>query len=181
MCTSARAPDPGLLGHAGRAGRAALPVRLAVALHRLLVVPAHAEHDVGAPRQLDDRLARLRVAREDHAALGAVDAVRQGVQVRLHVLGLGGGDLQPSPEKTLPGPTSFANTSGGFLGRVPAAVLVKLLAGRVLHAGLPVVGEKAAVLPQDVVGELLGRRRPVDLQPVLPADALVPPAQQEAG
>ena len=43
------------------------------------------------------------------------------------------------------------------------------------------MGEEAAVLPQDVVGELLGGRRPVDLQPVLPAHALVPPAQQEAG
>ena len=86
-------PYSGLLGHAGRPGRAALAVRLAVSLHSLLVVPAHAEHDVCAPRQVDDRLTRLGVAGEHHAALGAVDAVRQGVQVRLHVLGLGCGDL----------------------------------------------------------------------------------------
>ena len=86
-------PYSGLLGHAGRPGSAALAVRLAVSLHSLLVVPAHAEHDVRIPRKVDHGLARLGVAGEHHAALRAVDTVRQGVQVRLHVLCFGRGDL----------------------------------------------------------------------------------------
>ena len=179
--TRARVPTPGLLGHAGRAGRAALPVGLAVAVHRLLVVPAHAEHDVRATRQPDDRLARLGVAGEDHAALGAVDPVREGVEVRLNVLRLGGRDLPAGAGEDPAGRDVLREHVRGLPGQRAAPVDVKLLAGRVLDAGLPVVGEEAAVLPQDVVGELLGGRRAVDLEPVLPADALVPAAEEEAG
>src|SRR6266850_6504886 len=61
-------PDAGRLGHAGGARGPALAASLAIGVHRVLVVPAHAHERVGAPRQVDDALAGLRVAGEDDAA-----------------------------------------------------------------------------------------------------------------
>src|SRR5262249_59767243 len=70
--------------------------------------------------------------------------------------------------------------AGGRLARQrPAAVHVDTLAEWMIDARLPVVGERA-VLPEDPLGERLRERRPVDLELVLLADALVPATEEEA-
>src|SRR2546430_17464747 len=61
-------PDAGGMSHAGGALGPALAAGLAVGVHGVLVVPAHAHKRVGAPRQIDDALAGLGVAGEDDAA-----------------------------------------------------------------------------------------------------------------
>ena len=60
---------PGGLGHAGRAGGSALAGVLTVGVHHRLVVPAHAQHHVRAPSQLDDGVAGLGISGEYDAAV----------------------------------------------------------------------------------------------------------------
>ena len=84
--------DAGGFCHASGAGGSALSVGFAVLGHDFLVVPAHAEHDVGVAGEVDDGVAGLGVAGEDDglAAIG-VESVGEGVEIRLDVLGGSGG------------------------------------------------------------------------------------------
>ena len=80
--------DAGGFGHASGAGGSALPVSFAVFRHDLLVVPAHAEHDVGVFGEIDDGVAGLGVAGEyDGLSAFGVESVGEGVEVGLDVLG----------------------------------------------------------------------------------------------
>ena len=63
------------LRHARGAKSATLTGGFAVGIHDFLVVPAHAEHEVGVLRKLGNGVAGLGVAGEDYTACGGVEAV----------------------------------------------------------------------------------------------------------
>ena len=159
------------------------PTCLAVLVHDLLVVPAHAEHHVGAPRQVDHGLAGLGVAGEDDAALRAVQAVGQRVEPGLDVRSAGAARDLPGAARRAPGPGRRRGRADGrrHAGQDAAAIDVDLLAGRGVDPGDPVVGERADLLVEDAAGEL-GRSaaaRTPGARCALPA-RLVPAAEQEA-
>ena len=173
--------DAGCLCHARGAEGAALAGRFAVGVHDLLVVPAHAEHEVGVFRQLGYGVAGLGVAGEDDASGGGVEAVCEGVEEGLDVLGGGCCDLPVGAGEDGAG----ADVGCGYVGRparkTAAAVLVDALAEGVADARLPVVGEDAFVFVEDSARDALGEGGAEDLQVVFLAGALVPAAEEEAG
>ena len=74
----------------------------------------------------------------------------------------------------------MAATDGAGPGQGAAPVDENLLAERMIHPRLPVVG-KEAVLPDDTLGYIFGQVGAEYLELVFLADALVPAAKQEAG
>ena len=114
-------------------------------------------------------------AREHDTALRAVQPIRQRVEIWLHVLGRRGRHLPVGRRVDAARTDVRGEDVGGHPRQGPAPVDVDLLAERVAHPGLPVVGENA-VLAEDALSDTLGQGRTEDLEPVLLADALVPPA-----
>ena len=173
--------DTCCLRHTRGAECTALAGCLAVRVHDFLVVPAHAEHEVGVLRKLGDGVAGLGIAGEDDAARRGVEAVGEGVEEGLHMLGGSGCYLPVAAGEDGAG----ADVGCGYMGwssrERTAAVLVDALAEGVADARLPVVGEDAFVLVEDAARDALGEGGAEDLQVVLLAGALVPAAQQEAG
>ena len=103
-----------------------------------MIVPAHAEHDVGVAGEVDDGVAGLGVAGEDDrlAAFG-VEAVCEGVEVWLDVLG-GCGGYFPLVGGFYCARTDVAGVDyGRFARQSAAAVLVDLLAERMVYSGDP--------------------------------------------
>ena len=136
--------DTGGSGHASGAGGSALPVSFAVLGHDFLVVPAHAEHDVGVAGEIDDGVAGLGVAGEDDglAALG-VETIGEGVEVGLDVLGGRSGYFPLVGGCDGAGNDVTGVDDGRFSRERSAAVLMNLLAEWMVDAGDPVVGEDA--------------------------------------
>jgi hypothetical protein len=173
--------DAGCLGHLGRAGGSALTDVLTVLVHDLLVIPAHAEHHVGALCQVNDALAGLGVAGEHDAALRAVQAVRQRVEPGLNVNGRGGRHLPVWGLMHQAGADVVGANGRGHSGQHTAAIDVHLLAGGGVDPRDPVVCERADLLVEDAAGEFGRWGRPEDLELVRFTGRLVPAAEQEAG
>ena len=117
------------LRHARGAEGAALTGGFAVGIHDFLVVPAHAEHEVGVFRKLGYGVAGLGVAGEDYAACRSVEAVCEGVEEGLDVLGGGCCDLPVAAGED--GARAYIGCelhAGGLRGRSAASVLVDALA-----------------------------------------------------
>ena len=174
--------DAGGFGHASGSGGAALSIGFAVFGHDFLVIPAHAEHDVRVAGEVDDGVAGLGVASDDDglAAFG-VEAVGEGVEIGLDVLGGGGGYFPLVGGCDGAGPDVTGVDDGRFAGERAAAVLVDFLAERVVDPCDPVVGEDAFFFVEDAVGDPLGESRTVYVQRVFLADRLIPAAEEEAG
>ena len=80
--------------HFASADGSALSVGFAVFVHDFLVVPAHAEHDVGVSGEFGYGVAGLGVAGEyDGFSAFDVESVSEGVEVGLDVFGGSGGYL----------------------------------------------------------------------------------------
>ena len=171
---------PGGLSHAARSGGAALARVLPVGVHYRLVVPAHADHHVRAPRQFRHCVAGLGVAGENYAPFRRIHPVGQGIQPGLDVLGGGGGYFPVRAAEHLAGPHVPSVHRRRRPGQDAAPVDENVLAQGVVDPRLPVVGEQA-VFAQDALGYPLGQVGAEDLELVLFADALVPAAKQEAG
>ena len=105
--------DARCLRHSRRAERAALAGGFAVGVHDFLIVPAHAEHEVGVLRELGYGVAGLGIAGEDDAAGGGVEAVCEGVEEGLDVLCGGGGYLPVGAGEYSAG----ADVGSGYVGR----------------------------------------------------------------
>ena len=174
--------DAGGFGHASGAGGAALPVSFAVLGHDLLVVPAHAEHDVGVAGEIDHGVAGLGVAGEDDglSAFG-VESVGEGIEVGLHVLGGRGGYFPLVGGCDGAGSDVTGVDDRRFAGERAAAVLMDLLAERVVDTGDPVVGEDAFLFVENAVGDALSKGRPIHVEGIFLTDRLIPAAEEEAG
>ena len=174
--------DAGGFGHASGAGGSALPVSFAVFRHDLLVVPAHAEHDVGVFGEIDYGVAGLGVAGEyDGLSAFGVESVGERVEIGLDVLGGRSGYFPLVGGCDGAGSDVTGVDHGRFAWERSAAVLMDLLAERMVDTGDPVVGEDPLLFVQDAVGDALGKGRSVDVQRVFLADRLIPAAEEEAG
>ena len=176
MWTSARRLTPAACAIRRRAEGAALAGGFAVGVHDLLVIPAHAEHEIGVLRQLSYGVAGLSVAGEDDAARGGVEAVCEGVKEGLDMHGGGCGDLPVAAGEDGAGAYIGCEHVRGPAWERTAAVLVDALAEGVAYTRLPVVREDAFVLVEDAARDALGECGAEDLKIVLLAVALVPAA-----
>ena len=170
------------LGHFASSDGAALAVCFAVFVHDFLVVPAHAEHDIGVTREFGDGVAWLGVAGENYGfSAFDVEAVCEGVEVGLDVFGGSGGYLPFVRGFDGAGSDVSGVYDGRFSGESAASVLMDFLAEGMADACDPVVSEDALFFVEDAVGDALGEGRAVDVYGVLFAYGLVPSAKEEAG
>ena len=95
------------------------------------------------------------------------------------MLGAGRGDLPVCTRLDEPWTHVVGIDFRFFAGQDPAAVGEGYLRGRVVYAGLPVVGKEPCVFVDDSVGELLGESRTVDVEHPVGRDHLVPARQDE--
>ena len=169
------------MGHFACSDGAALTEGLAFLGHLFLVVPAHAEHDVGVFGEVYDGVAGLGVAGEDDGlAAFDVEAVGEGVEVGLDVFGWCRCDLPFVGGADGAGSDVTGIDDGRFAREGAAAVLVYGLGEGMVYAGDPVVSEDAFLFVEDAVGDALGEGGSVDAEGVFLADGLVPAAEEEA-
>ena len=163
MWSASRACCLRCLRHSRGAEGAALTGGFAVGVHDLLVVPAHAEHEVGVFRKLGYGVAGLSVAGEDDAARWGIEAVCEGVEEGLDMLGGGCRDLPVAAREDGAGAYIGREHVRGLAWEVAASVLVDALAEGVADTRLPVVSEYAFVLVEDAARDALGERGAEDL------------------
>ena len=132
--------------------------------------------------EIDHGVAGLGVAGEyDGLSAFGVESVGERVEIGLDVLGGRGRDFPLVRGCDSAGSDVTGVDDGRFAGERAAAVLMDLLAERVVDASDPVVGEDPLLFVENAVGDALGESRTVYVEGVFLADRLIPAAEEEAG